>query len=88
MMKRFKIEILCNKLVSNHSPSLSWSIPGCKMLRKRKSNTTRKIKVFYEKKEPQHTLFCRDSLVLSQFTRFLKGFHISIEKSHPAFIEL
>ena len=53
----------------------------------------------YEKKDPQHTLFCRDSLVLSQFTRFLKGFHISIEqkpscfcralnKSNLAFVEL
>ena len=44
----------------------------------------RKIRVFSERKDPQHTLFCVAIKVLLQFTRFLNGFRRAYNKSHHA----
>ena len=43
------------------------------MLRERRSSAPRKVRVFYERKDPQHTLFCRKT--------FLKGFHRALNES-------
>ena len=73
------------------TPILYLTAPLCKlltgwqMLCERASSAHRKVRIFYERKEPQHTLFCRETL--SQFTRSLKGFHRAFNESHPAFIE-
>ena len=35
--------------------------PGWQMLRERRSGAPRKVRVFYERKDPQHTLSCRET---------------------------
>ena len=53
-------------------------LPGWQMLREHTSGAHQKVRVLYERKDPQHTLF----------TRFLKDFHRALNESHLAFVEL
>ena len=48
----------------------------------------RKVRVFYERKDPPKYTILSRNLVLSQFKRLLKGFHRASNESHPAFVEL
>ena len=61
--------------------------PGWQMLRERRSGAPRKVRVFYERKDPQHTLFCRETYYCLDLRLFLKGFHKAFNESHPAFDE-
>ena len=48
-------------MVTKWSPRESYSIAGWQKLRERGSGAPRKVRVFYERKDLQHTLFCRET---------------------------
>ena len=66
-------------------PSIFWPLKGWHMLRERRS---RKGQGLLRKEGPPTYAILSRNLVLSRFTRFLKGFHRVFNESHPAFIEL
>ena len=70
--------------------------PGWQMLGYRGNSGARKVRVFYERKDPQHTPFCRKTIQLSMkvillwecFQRKSACFWRAFNKSQPAFGEL
>ena len=82
----------------NHTSKI---ISGWQMLRDRRTGGPRKVRVFYERKDPQHTLFCRSEFsfvaIYSLFERLSQSFQRkpscfcrAFNESHPdpAFVEL
>ena len=71
---------------------------GWHMLREHASGAHRKVRVFYERKDPQHTLFCRETCIIAiyalferlsqDFQRKPSCFHKAYYESHLAFEEL
>ena len=43
------------------TPAVHWPYAGWQKLRERGSGAPRKVRVFYERKDLQHTLFCRET---------------------------
>ena len=58
--------------------------PGCQELGKRGSGDARKVRVFYERKDSQHTLFCCQLSIVAIYMLSLSLYN----ESHPAFVEL
>ena len=48
-------------LFNEHFLDPQYLIPGWQMLRERGSNVLRNVRVFYKRKDPQHTLFCPET---------------------------
>ena len=65
--------------------SLTYSWAGCQMLCERRSQKGQGLP---QKEGPPTYAILSRNLVLSQFMRFLNGFHRALNKSHPAFKEL
>ena len=57
------------------------NVTGWQMLRDRGTGGARKVRVFYERKNPQHKLFCPETYIVA----LLKGFRRALNESHPAF---
>ena len=69
MMKYFD-ELLGAMSVNGFSSAMSVGIPGWQMLRNRTTDGARKVRVFYERKDPQHILICRKT----KYCRDLRAF--------------
>ena len=60
----------CHVQSTNSMTKRAGQAPGWHMLGERGSGAPRKVRVFYERKDPQHTLFCRET----QYCRDLRAF--------------
>ena len=59
--RKFKMQPKIVVMVVLGTPEHLQLSAGWQMLRERRSGAPRKVRVFYERKGPQHTLFCRET---------------------------